>query len=87
MLKEITLNAEQELIQKAIWVAQRQQTTLEAAFRQWLNRYVIQNQPVDNYTQLMNELSHVQVGRTFSRDELNRLESIARVNAFDRTQI
>ncbi len=69
MLKEITLNAEQELIQKAIWVAQ--QTTLEAAFRQWLNRYVIQNQPVDNYTQLMNELSHVQVGRTFSRDELN----------------
>jgi len=71
MLKEITLNAEQELIQKAIWVAQRQQTTLEAAFRQWLNRYIYQNQPVDNYTQLMNELSHVQVGHTFTRDELN----------------
>jgi hypothetical protein len=71
VLKEITLNAEQELIQKAILVAQRQQTTLEAAFRQWLNRYIHQNQPVDNYTQLMNELSYVQVGRTFSRDELN----------------
>ncbi|MDM8563280.1 hypothetical protein QUF54_07995 [Candidatus Marithioploca araucensis] len=71
MLKEITLNAEQELIQKAILVAQRQKTTLEAAFRQWLNRYIQQNQPIDNYTKLMNELSDVQVGRTFSRDELN----------------
>jgi len=71
MLKEITLNVEENLIQQAILVAQRQQTTLEAEFRQWLNRYIYQNQPVDNYTQLMNELSHVQVGRTFTRDELN----------------
>ena len=71
MLKEITLNAEQELIQQAILIAQRQQTTLEAEFRQWLNRYISQDRCVDNYTQLMNELSHVQVGRTFTRDELN----------------
>ena len=70
MLTEITLNAEPELIQKAILVAQRQKTTLEAEFRQWLNRYISQDKSVDNYTQLMNELSHVQVGRTFTKEKI-----------------
>ncbi len=76
MLKKITLNAEEELIQNAILIAQHQQTTLEAKFQQWLNRYIYQNRgvensSVENYTNLMQMLSHVQVGRTFTRDELN----------------
>jgi hypothetical protein len=71
MLKEITLNAEEELIKQAIFLAKQRNTTLETEFQQWLNHYICQNQLVDNYTQLMNELSHIQVGRTFSRDELN----------------
>jgi len=71
MLKKIILKAEQELIQQATLIAQERQTTLEAEFQQWLNHYIYQNQSVDNYTQLMNELSHIEVGRTFTRDELN----------------
>jgi len=71
MLKTVTLSAEEELIQQAILTAQRQQTTLEAEFQKWLNHYISQEQRLENYTQLMTELSHVQVGHVFTREELN----------------
>ncbi|KHD10413.1 hypothetical protein PN36_02240 [Candidatus Thiomargarita nelsonii] len=71
MLKEITFSLEEDLIQKAIAAAYYKHTTLETEFRQWLNNYIYKNQRADDYTKLMNELSHVQAGRIFSRDELN----------------
>lgn len=69
MLKEITLNAEESIVQKAQIIAQTQQTTLEAEFQKWLEYYTSENS--DGYAKLMHELSHVKVGRTFTRDELN----------------
>ncbi len=40
MLKTITLSAEGELIRKARDKANRERTTLNAKFRQWLKQYV-----------------------------------------------
>lgn len=71
MLKNITLSADAGLIRRAREKAQRQRTTVNAEFRRWLGRYVDREQISDNYAALMQELSYAQVGRTFSRDEMN----------------
>lgn len=50
--------------------AQSEHTTLNARFRQWLDRYTTSN--IDNeYDRLMDQLSHVRASGPFSRDELN----------------
>ena len=67
MLKEITFNIEESLIQKAIQVANKSKTTLEAEFRSWLKQYVDKKNHSTNYAKLMKELSHVQAGHNFSR--------------------
>jgi hypothetical protein len=41
--KYITLSAEESLIKQALMVARTRNTTLTAAFREWLERYVSQS--------------------------------------------
>ncbi|XCN72012.1 MAG: hypothetical protein Q3M24_17110 [Candidatus Electrothrix aestuarii] len=70
MIKNITLSADERLIFKARKKAQSEHTTLNARFRQWLDRYTTSN--IDNeYDRLMDQLSHVRASGPFSRDELN----------------
>ena len=71
MLKNITLSADEELIQKAREKAAIENTTLNASFRQWLTQYTNSIFKNDDYDQLMLSLSYVNPGRKFSRDELN----------------
>lgn len=71
MLKNITLSAEEELLQKAKKKAQRERTTLNATFRQWLKQYVASDSSETDYETLMNALSYAQVGGKFTREELN----------------
>ncbi len=71
MLRNITLSAEEALIEQARERARRQSTTLNAAFRVWLERYVKEEQARERYDALMARLGDVQAGRSFSRDELN----------------
>lgn len=71
MLKNITLSGDEALIQKAREKARRQHTSLNAVFRQWLERYVGQEEAEAAYANLMERLSYVQPGRHFTRDELN----------------
>lgn len=71
MLKNITLSAEEELIQKAREKATRENTTLNASFRQWLVQYTNSFFKNDDYEQLMNSLSYVYPGQKYSRDQLN----------------
>ncbi len=71
MLKNITLSAEEVLIQRSRKKAQNENTTLNALFRQWLSRYVKQKQNSAEYAELMKKLSYAQAGRSFSRDEIN----------------
>jgi len=71
MLKNITLSAEDELIQKARLKAQKERTTLNATFRRWLKQYVNAEINGNEYESLMKSLNYAKPGRTFSRDELN----------------
>lgn len=71
MLKNITLSADSNLIRKAREKAQRDHTTLNAQFRQWLERYVAANLKASAYDNLMDSMNYANAGKHFSRDELN----------------
>lgn len=71
MLKNITLSADEELIQKAREKAAIENTTLNATFRQWLAQYTNSLFKNDDYDQFMHSLSYVNPGRKYNRDELN----------------
>ena len=71
MVKNITLSAEETMIEQARRRATAEQTTLNELFRAWLARYVAQPVAADEYEKLMQHLSHVRAGRKFSREEMN----------------
>lgn len=71
MLKNITLSAEEKLIKKARAKANREGTTLNASFRQWLRQFANSTFKTDDYNQLMKSLSYAKAGKKFSREEMN----------------
>ena len=71
MLKNVTLSAEEELIKKAREKAQKERTTLNATFRQWLRLYVNSNLKDNDYDILMKSLSYAKSGKKFTRAEMN----------------
>jgi hypothetical protein len=70
-MKNITLSAEEGLIEKARSVARTQHKTLNSAFREWLLQYTAQAGEPEEFDALMDRLRHVSAGRQFSRDEMN----------------
>ena len=70
-MKNITLSADEHLIEQARLVAKSQHTTLNAAFREWLRRFTSQGGSVQEFDALMRRLHHVKAGRRFTRDEMN----------------
>ena len=71
MLKNITLSAEEELIRKAREKANKEHTTLNATFRQWLKQYINRNTKTIDFNNFMEQLDYAAPGRHFSREELN----------------
>jgi len=71
MQKNITLSADEVLIKRARQKAQKEQTTLNARFRQWLEWYAGSNGIVDDYSHLMQKIDYAESGKSFSRDEMN----------------
>ena len=71
MKKNITLSAEDFLIEKARRKAVIEHTTLNQAFRDWLTEYVEEDSGRENFTNMMERLSYARSGGKFSRDELN----------------
>jgi hypothetical protein len=71
VLKNITLSAEEELIERARDKARRERTTLNATFRQWLRQYVSRTAKTADYGSFMGSLSYAKPGRKFLRNELN----------------
>ncbi len=71
MLKNITLSADFDLISEARKKAQSENTTLNAQFRQWLNRYLSTDLKVSDYEKLMDSFSYANPGKKFTRDEMN----------------
>jgi hypothetical protein len=62
-MKDITFRADEHLIDQARRVAQARNTTLNAAFRDWLREYVLRaSRGREVIDALMRRLSHVRAG-------------------------
>ena len=70
-MKNITLSADERLIEEARLLAKSQHTTLNAVFREWLEQFTARRGGTQQFDALMKRLKHVQAGRRFSRDEMN----------------
>ncbi len=70
-MKNITLSAEGDLIEKSRMRARREKTTLNAVFRQWLRRYAGRDSASSDFAELMERLSYARPGRSFTREEMN----------------
>ena len=71
MLRNITLSAEETLIERARQRAEAESTTLNAEFRRWLAQYAERPQDMADFRVLMARLDYAQPGKAFSREELN----------------
>lgn len=71
MLKNVTLSAEEQLIEKARLRAHQENKTLNMLFREWLSRYTGKDAAGGRYREVMRHLKRVSPGRKFTRDEFN----------------
>lgn len=70
-MKNITLSADDDLIEAARARARAEHTTLNDQFRRWLSDYVQQAQRRQSYEETVAALrGKVRVGRKLSRDEM-----------------
>jgi len=70
MLKNVTLSADPQLIQLAREKAGKENSTLNAQFRIWLEQYVRADSKLIDYDALMAQLANGQPGQKFSREEM-----------------
>jgi len=71
-MKNITLSAEEHLIERARETARAQHRTLNDAFREWLDEYTARSGDLEQRKRLMQRLrGHVVAGRKFTREEMN----------------
>lgn len=70
-MKNITLSADEDLLEEARLVAKSQRKTLNAAFREWLVYYTSRAGSAQAVDSLIRRLRHVNAGRRFTRDEMN----------------
>jgi hypothetical protein len=71
LVKNITLSADEELIEQARLAAKARHTTLNAAFREWLAQFTEQQGHTQEFDALLDRLSYLKINRKFSRDEMN----------------
>jgi hypothetical protein len=69
-MKNITLSADPDLIEKARAAAKAQNTTLNAAFREWLESYT-REEALRAHQDLMKRLAHIDAGGPYTREEMN----------------
>ena len=71
-MKNVTLSADEDLIDKARLVARSRRKTLNAAFREWLLQFTAsEGDAAARYKSIMKKLRYVKVDRHFTRDEMN----------------
>jgi hypothetical protein len=71
-MKNITLSADESLIEQARQTARAQHKTLNQAFREWLAEYTRQKSDAKAIEALYKKLSYVNSGgRKYTRDEMN----------------
>ena len=70
-MKNITLSADEKLIEAAQARAQAEHTTLNEQFRLWLADYASYHERLQRYDQVIGALrGKVRVGRKLTRDEM-----------------
>jgi len=71
-MKNITLSADEKVIEAARARAREEHTTLNAQFREWLAAYARQKSRIRDYDGVVAQLKgKLRVGRKLSRDEMN----------------
>jgi hypothetical protein len=70
-MKNVTLSADNSLIEQARLVAKSEHKTLNAAFREWLKQYAARAGSGPAFDDLMSRLRDVRPGRRFTREEMN----------------
>jgi hypothetical protein len=70
-VKNVTLSAEEGLLERARELARRRHTTLNQLFRDWLAELTAQETRKDRYDKLMQRLKRARSGGPFSRGEMN----------------
>jgi len=70
-MKNVTLSADENLIEQARLVARSRHTTLNVAFREWLEQYSAQEGAGAAVGALMRRLKHVRSAGPYTRDEMN----------------
>ena len=71
-MKNITLSADENLIEAARRRAVAEHTTLNEQFRLWLKNYVRREQQAAEAMRVMRELQgKLRIGRKLTRDEMN----------------
>ena len=70
-MKNVTLSADENLIEQARLIARGRHTTLNAIFREWLTQFTQSAGDGQGFNALMKQLRHVDAGGRFSREEMN----------------
>ena len=71
-MKNITLSADEALIEAARARARTEKSTLNTEFRKWLESYAQRNVRVQRYNEVVGNLrGKLRVGRKLSREEMN----------------
>ncbi len=71
VLKNITLSAEEALLQKARARAAAEHKSLNAVFRDWIAQYAHPGTRLHSYRAMMRQIGPIRTGGPFSRDEAN----------------
>lgn len=71
-MKNITLSADEKLIEAARERARSEHTTLNAEFRRWLKHYARRQEQMQHYDAVIRSLrGKLRVGRKLTREEMN----------------
>ena len=71
-MKNITLSADEKVIEAARARARAEHTTLNEAFRRWLEHYTRRETQLGRYDEVVAQVTgKLRVGRKLTRDEMN----------------
>lgn len=70
-VKNITLSADEHLIEQAREAARAQHTTINAAFREWLKEFSGRERRAREFDDLIERLKDYSVDRKYTREEMN----------------
>ncbi len=70
-MKNVTLSADEHLLQQARKIAHSRNRTLNAEFRLWLEHYTAEAGTAEDYAALMASLRHIRSGGKYTREAMN----------------